>query len=334
MCAAAYTGGMKARRIGIVGYDGVQALDIAGPADAFSLANVVLDRKSPAYEVVLLAATKGPVATESGVAFYAQTTLARCGLLDTIILPGGGAIRLHPDLRAALGRWLRANAPRTRRVASVCTGTYALAESGLLDGRRATTHWRYARDLQAHRPRVEVDADAIFVKDGKFYTSAGITAGIDLCLAFIEEDLGREIAMQVAREMVVYLRRSGGQLQYSQPLLLQVQSEDRFDDLAQWIHGHLNDDLSVEAIAEHADLSPRHLARKFKSAFGLTPADFVEELRLDEARWLLVNAGDAVEKVAKEVGYANDETFRRAFARRFGVVPSDYRSRFGGASVP
>ncbi len=324
---------MKARRIGIIAYDGVQALDIAGPADAFSLANVVLARKSPAYEVVLLAPTKGPIATESGIAFYAQRTISRSGLLDTIILPGGRALRQHQELRAALARWLRSAAPRARRVASVCTGTFALAESGLLDGRRATTHWRYARDLQEHRPRVNVDADAIFIKDGKFYTSAGITAGIDLCLAFVEEDLGRDIAMAVAREMVVYLRRSGGQLQYSQPLLLQVQAKDRFDDIAQWIHGHLDDDLTVEAIAEHANMSPRHFTRKFKSSFGITPADFVEELRLDEARWLLVNADDAVEKVARDVGYANDETFRRAFTRRFGVVPSDYRTRFGGAAA-
>ncbi|HET6275970.1 MAG TPA: GlxA family transcriptional regulator [Candidatus Cybelea sp.] len=325
---------MKVRRIGIVGYDGVQALDIAGPADSFSLANTVVARKTPPYEVVLLAATKGPLSTESGIAFYAQATLGRCGLLDTIILPGGGAVREHHELRGALARWLRANARRARRVASVCTGTYALADSGLLDGRRATTHWRYAHDLQEHRPRVNVDADAIFVKDGKYYTSAGITAGIDLCLAFIEEDLGRDVAMAVAREMVVYLRRSGGQLQYSAPLLLQVKGKDRFDDVAQWIRGHLNDDLSVEAIAEQASLSPRHFTRKFKAAFGITPADFVEELRLDEARWLLVNAADPVEQVAKDVGYANDETFRRAFVRRFGVVPSDYRSRFGGAAEP
>jgi transcriptional regulator GlxA family with amidase domain len=325
---------MKVRRIGIVGYPGVQALDVAGPADAFSLTNVILARKPAPYEVVLLAAKKGPIATESGLAFYAHATLARCGLIDTIIVPGGRAIRVHSELRNTIARWLRNNAPRARRVASVCTGIYALADSGLLDGRGATTHWRYARDLQQRRPRLNVNADAIFVKDGKYYTSAGITAGIDLCLAFIEEDFGREIAMQVAREMVVYLRRSGGQLQYSQPLLLQVEAKDRFDDIGQWIRGHLNEDLTVEAIAERTNLSPRHFARKFKSAFGITPADFVEELRLDEARWLLVNAGDAVEKVAKDVGYPNDETFRRAFTRRFGVVPSDYRGRFGGIAPP
>jgi transcriptional regulator GlxA family with amidase domain len=322
---------MKVRRIGIIGYEGAQALDIAGPADVFSLANDAVARKPAPYEVVLLGVKKGPIPTESGVAFHAGATLARSGLLDTIVVPGGREMRERSELRATLARWLRENAPRARRVASVCTGIYALADSGLLDGRNATTHWRFARDLQEHRPRINVNPDAIFVKDGKYYTSAGITAGIDLCLAFIEEDFGRDVAMQVAREMVVYLRRSGGQLQYSQPLLLQVRAKDRFDDIAQWMRGHLNDDLTIEAIAEHANLSPRHFTRKFKFAFGITPAEFVEELRLDEARWLLVNGDDAVEKVANDVGYSNDDTFRRAFTRRFGVVPSDYRHRFGGA---
>ena len=238
---------MKSRRIGIIGFDGVQALDVAGPADVFGLANDVLARKPAAYEVVLLGVKKGPIVTQTGILLYANATLAQSGLLDTIIVPGGAGLRLHPEVRSSLVRWLQANALRMRRVASVCTGVYALADSGLLDGRSATTHWRYARDLQERRPRVKVDADAIFIKDGKYYTSAGITAGIDLCLAFIEEDFGRELAMNVAREMVVYLRRSGGQLQYSAPLLLQVQAKDRFDDIAQWIRGHLNEDLTLEA---------------------------------------------------------------------------------------
>jgi transcriptional regulator GlxA family with amidase domain len=320
---------MKSRRIGIVAFDGVQALDVTGPGDVFSLANEVLARKPAAYEVALLGVKKGRITTQSGIALYANASLAQSGLLDTIIVPGGVGVRLHSEVRTTLARWLRANALRMRRVASVCTGIYALADSGLLDGRSATTHWRFARHIQELRPRINVDADAIFIKDGKYYTSAGITAGIDLCLAFIEEDFGRELAMHVAREMVVYLRRSGGQLQYSAPLHLQVQAKAGFDDIAQWIRGHLNEDLTVEAISEHANLSPRHFTRKFKAEFGITPADFVEELRLDEARWLLVNASDAVEKVAKDVGYSNDETFRRAFARRFGVVPSDYRNRFG-----
>jgi transcriptional regulator GlxA family with amidase domain len=322
---------MKARRIGIVAYEGVQALDIAGPADVFTIANTLVAAKAPPYAVTLLATRKGPVRTESGLAFYAEATLARCGLLDTIIIPGGHTLREDAPARAELARWLRNNASSARRVASVCTGIYALAESGMLDGRAATTHWRFAADLQRRRQRVKMDQDAIFVKDGKFYTSAGITAGIDLCLAFVEEDFGREAAMQVAREMVVYLKRSGGQLQYSAPLLVQTQAKGRFDDVAQWIRGHLNENLTVEAIAERVNLSPRHFTRKFQTTFGLTPADFVEELRLDEARWLLVNAGDALESVARDVGYSNGDTFRRAFERRFGVAPTEYRRRFGGA---
>jgi transcriptional regulator GlxA family with amidase domain len=324
---------MRTRRIGLVGYDGLQSLDVAGPADAFSIANTLIGGEADAYQVVLLGATKGPIETESGVAFYSGTTLARSGVLDTIIVPGGRVLRLQAELRAALARWLRSHAEEARRVASVCTGIYALAESGLLDGRAATTHWRFTGDVQQRWNRIKMQADSIFVKDGKFYTSAGVTAGIDLCLAFIEEDFGREIALQVAREMVVYLKRSGGQLQYSQPLLLQVQGKSRFDDVAQWIRGHLNEPLTVETIAGHMNLSPRHFTRKFRSTFGITPADFVEELRLDEARWLLVNADDPIDAVAGEVGYSGGDTFRRAFERRFGVVPSEYRRRFGGTAV-
>jgi transcriptional regulator GlxA family with amidase domain len=321
---------MKVRRIGIVGFDGVQALDIAGPADAFTIANSLVAAKAPPYEVVLVGAKKGPIAAESGISLYAGTTLSRCGLLDTIIIPGGRTLRLAPGVRTELARWVRDNATRARRVASVCTGIYVLAESGLLEERAATTHWRFAADVQERWNRVKMNADAIFIKDGKYYTSAGVTAGIDLCLGFIEEDFGKEIAMRVAREMVVYLKRSGGQLQYSQPLHLQTEATSRFDDIVQWVRGNLSEDLTVEAIAERANLSPRHFTRKFLASFGITPADFVEELRLDEARWLLVNAGDSIDKVADDVGYASDDTFRRAFERRFGVVPTEYRKRFGG----
>jgi transcriptional regulator GlxA family with amidase domain len=322
---------MKLRRIGIIGYDGVQALDVAGPADVFSIANTAIAAKAPRYEVLLLAAKKGPIATESGIRFHADVTLSRCGLLDTVIIPGGRALRQDTPARHELTRWLREAAPRARRVASVCTGIYALANSGLLDGRAATTHWRFAGDVQARWKGVKMNADAIFVRDGKYYTSAGITAGIDLCLNFIEEDFGRDLAMRVAREMVVYLKRSGGQLQYSQPLLVQTQAKGRFDEVAQWIRGHLSEDLTVEAMAERVNLSPRHFTRKFRTTFGITPADFVEELRLDEARWLLVNADDVLENVASDVGYSNGDTFRRAFERRFGVAPTEYRKRFGGA---
>lgn len=322
---------MRVRRVGILAYDGLQALDVAGPADVFTIANRMLRHRATPYEVLLLGARKGRVATESGVSFYADQRWARCGPLDTIVVPGGRALRQQPKMRVEIAEWLLGNAGQARRVASVCTGLYALAESGLLNGRAVTTHWRFARDVQERWPKVRVTADEIFVRDGKYYTSAGITAGIDLCLALVEEDFGNEIALEAARDMVVYLKRSGGQLQYSQPLQLQTQARGQFGDIISWIRGRLREDLTVETLAEHADLSPRHFNRKFKSVFGLTPADFVEELRLDETRWLLVNTNDPLESVAQDVGYRSDDTFRRAFERRFGVSPSEYRKRFAGS---
>lgn len=320
---------MKTRRIGIVGFDDVQALDVTGPADTFAAASQIAGGKTPVYEVVLLGLNKGRVRTQSGIHFYADATLSNAGLVDTIVIPGGKGIRTDRAIRTRIASWLRTAAPKARRVASVCTGVYALAEAGLLEGRTATTHWCYAADVRAKWNSIGINADAIFVKDGKYYTSAGITAGIDLCLAFVEEDCGQDVALKVARELVVYLKRSGGQLQYSQPLALQTQAKEHFGDIAGWIRGHLGENLTIESIAEHANLSPRHFTRKFKDLVGITPADFVEELRLDEARWLLVNAGDSIAKVAENVGYSSDDTFRRAFERRFGVAPTEYRERFG-----
>ena len=324
---------MKVRRIGILAYDGMQALDVAGPADVFTTANYVLQHKTPPYEVLLLGTRKGALRTESGLSYYVGDTLPEAGLLDTIIVPGGSSLRLEPKVRTAVANWLRERARLARRVVSVCTGIYGLAESRLLDGRTVTTHWRFARDVQERWKAIRVDADAIFVKDGKFYTSAGITAGIDLSLALVEEDHGSEIALSVARELVVYLKRSGGQLQYSQPLLLQTRAKGKFGDIASWIRGNLDEDLTVEALAERAQLSPRQFNRKFKAFFGVTPAEFVQELRLDEARWLLVNSDSSMDDLAEDVGYRSDDTFRRAFERQFGVAPGEYRKRFGGTAV-
>ncbi len=324
---------MKVRRIGIIGYDGVQALDVTGPADVFASANTLLRREPAPYEVRLFALRKGPILTEAGISLYADATLAQSGLLDTIIIPGGCGARLKPKVRAALSKWLQQHGTQARRIVSVCTGLYVLAESGLIDGRVATTHWRFASDVQERWKNIRIDADAIFLKDGKYYTSAGITTGIDLALALVEEDFGNEIALAVARELVVYLKRSGGQLQYSQPLLHQTQARGRFDDIASWIRGHLDEDLTVERLAEHAGLSPRHFNRKFKATFGITPADLVEEIRLDEARWLLLNTEAEIQNLAKDVGYRSDDSFRRAFERRFGVNPAEYRKRFGAESA-
>jgi transcriptional regulator GlxA family with amidase domain len=216
----------------------------------------------------------------------------------------------------------------------VCTGIYGLAPTGLLDGRNAATHWAFADDVQRRFPKVRVDRDALFRKDERFYTSAGITAGIDLALAMVEEDLGPEAALAAAREMVVYLKRSGGQNQYSEPLRFQVESTDRFADVAAWIPTHLRGDLSVEGLARRACLSVRQFARAFKERFEVTPGAFVEEARLTEACRRLAARRSNIEAVARSVGYASDDAFRRAFERRFGVSPRDYRRRFNLVSKP
>jgi transcriptional regulator GlxA family with amidase domain len=217
---------------------------------------------------------------------------------------------------------------------SICTGISGLAPSGLLDGRRATTHWRYAADVARHFPAIRLEPDRLFIKDGPLYTSAGITAAIDLTLALIEEDYGATLALAVARDLVVYLRRDGGQQQYSAPLQFQARAIDRFAELSCWMASHLDADLSVEALAARAALSPRQFARKFKSVFGMSPAERVETLRLDAAREHLTSSPAPVEAIARIVGFRSDDAFRRAFDRRFGLSPSDFRRRFTTTSSP
>ena len=265
--------------------------------------------------------------SESGVLFKPHTTLSSVPKLDTLIIPGGRGLR-HPATQKAVAEWVKGQAGKFRRVATVCTGVYGLAPTGLLDGRRVTTHWRFARAFAEQFPRLRVDASALFIKDGPFYTCAGVTAGIDLALSLIEEDYGPSVALAVARELVVYLKRPGGQDQYSAPLRFQTRSADCFADLAAWMQGHLQDDLSVEALAARARLCPRHFTRRFKNTFGATPGTFVEDLRLGEARERLSMADQRIESVARSVGFRSSDAFRRAFERRYGVNPTSYRQRF------
>ena len=323
------------KTIGIVGYDGVQALDIVGPVDSFSIASAHLASErhdsGPAYEVLVLGPSRCAFVAESGIVIRPHRALEAAPPLDTVIVPGGRALRLQPATNARIAHWLKARAPDIRRVASVCTGIYALAPTGLLDGRRVTTHWRFTGELARLFPKVRVDPDALFIKDGQFYTSAGITAGIDLALALIEEDYGTQIALAVARYLVVYLKRPGGQEQYSEPLRFQMKSSDRFSDLAPWISAHLHQNLSVETLAAKVCLSPRQFTRCFKRAFGVTPGEFVEHMRLDEARRRLSSSGVTIEDVSESIGFASADSFRRAFERRFGIAPSVYRGRFSAA---
>jgi len=320
---------MKPPRIGLIGYDGVQALDLVGPSDAFTIAMTADDagKLQPCYEVIIIGLTDKIFRAESGVLFQPHTSLRNAPPIDTLIIPGGVGTRLG-KAGETIARWISNRASGIRRIASVCTGIYALAPTGLLDGREVTTHWRFAADVRQRFPKLKVDHNALFLRDGPFYTAGGITASVDLALALIEDDYGSRVALAVARELVVYLKRSGGQKQYSEPLEFQINATDRFSDLATWMLEHLRSDLSLDALAKRVCLSPRHFARRFKQAFGATPAAFVENIRLDEARRRLTEGRQTIEGVATSVGFGSDDAFRCAFQRRFGVKPSSYRIVF------
>jgi transcriptional regulator GlxA family with amidase domain len=318
----------NSRLIGIVGYPDVMALDVVGAFDAFAIAADMIGGSAPAYRCVLLSPGAEPFAASSGLRFTPDFALGCAPKgIDTVIVAGGGGIR-EPATSAPIAQWLMHRAPRTRRIASVCIGIYGVAPTGLLDGRRVATHWRFALDVARRFPALLVDPDAIFVEDGPFWTSAGITAGIDLALALIEADHGSEVALQVAREMVVYLKRDGGQTQFSAPLRFQVAARDRLGDLVAWMVAHPHNHLTVEALAERVGGSPRNLTRRFVNSFGLPPGRVIEILRLDEARRRLVTTRGSIEGVARSVGFHSADVFRRAFERRFKITPRAYRNRF------
>ena len=257
-----------------------------------------------------------------------QSGLDACrGPIDTLVVAGGrGARAAGRDER--LIAWLRLAARRSRRVTSVCTGAFLLARAGLLDGRRATTHWAACGALARTFPSIEVDPDPIFVRDGNVYTSAGVTAGIDLALALVEEDLGRRASLDVARQLVLFVRRSGGQAQFSAGLAGQAAERPSLRELQDWIGDHLDEDLSVAALAARAYMSPRNFARVFAREVGTTPAAYVESLRLERARMLLETTDLQLEEIAARCGFGTVETLRRAFGRRLHVSPSGYRDRF------
>jgi transcriptional regulator GlxA family with amidase domain len=327
MNLAGRSSGAKVRRIGFVGFRHAVALDIVGPMEAFSFASETGRGQGPRYRCLVLGPNRRPFVTESGLVIRPHCALADAPALDTLVIPGGWGLR-DPRISKPIVSWLRTSARGIRRIASVCTGIYALAATGLLDGRRTATHWRFAEDVARRFPKLTVDADAIFVRDGPFYTSAGVTAGMDLALALIEEDHGSRLAIQVAREMVVHHKRAGGQQQYSEPLRYQAEHGDRLGELASWLTSNLTHDLSVETLARRACLSARHFSRRFKEAFLTTPADFVERARLDEGRRRLALASRSLSQVADSVGFGSADAFRRAFTRRFGVTPGAYRRSF------
>jgi transcriptional regulator GlxA family with amidase domain len=324
------------RRVAMLVFPGFQVLDATGPLEVFSAANdAARDRGGavPPYEITVVAREAGPVRTSAGYELVAQRGIAALRApLDTLLVAGGtGTAQAVAD--RALVRWIARQAPRARRIASVCTGAFLLAEAGLLDGLRATTHWSAAALLQQRHPKLRVDADSIYVREGRVWTSAGVTSGMDLALALVEEDLGREIALAVARRLVLFVKRPGGQSQFSAQLGAQIAERAPLREIQAWIAEHPADDLSVEALARRAGMSPRNFARAFASEVGRTPGRFVEDARVERARRRLEESDDAVEAIAADCGFGSAETLRRAFLRTLRVGPNAYRSRFRRARV-
>ena len=310
----------------------VQALDVTGPLEVFALANRLSPGPAPRYELSVLAAEAGAVSTSSGLSLLAGRGIRQAtGPVDSLLIAGGQGTRAAMR-DARLVSWIRRTAPRARRVASVCSGAFLLGEAGLLDGRRATTHWAVCEALQRRYPTARVEADPIFVRDGKVSTSAGVTAGMDLALELVEEDGGRDLALAVARWLVMFLRRPGGQSQFSVQLRVQVAERRGLRDLQSWIAEHLGDELSVSALAHRAHMSPRNFARAFRREIGATPAAYVEAQRVEAARRLLETADLSVAEVAAACGFGRVETMHRAFRRGVRVSPGQYRRHFRAAS--
>jgi transcriptional regulator GlxA family with amidase domain len=318
------------RRVVLVAFPDVQALDVTGPSEVFSLAARLSGAR---YSLELVASEGGPLACSSGVRLVAERALAQTrGRFDTLVVAGGQGVSEAERDEELIG-WLRRAAGRSRRVASVCTGAFLLARAGLLEGRRATTHWAACGTLQRRYPTVRVETEPIFVRDGNVYTSAGVTAGIDLALALVEEDLGSRAALEIARALVLFVRRPGGQRQFSTSLAGQTAERPSLRELQEWITDHLHEDLSVPALAERAFMSERNFARVFRREVGISPASYVESLRVERAKLLLQSAPLSVQEVGRRCGFGTVETMRRSFARAVGASPADYRSRFQ-ASAP
>lgn len=325
------SGKPKPRTVVIVALPRVQLLDVAGPLDVFAEANVQAGHQ--AYVLLVAGAEPGPIHSSSGVRLMPDRIIDR-GFqesIDTLLIAGCPHAADVPA-GGVMTDWLRRRATKTRRFGSVCSGAFFLAAAGLLDGRRVTTHWAVADRLAEKYPSVTVDRDAIYVTDGKLRTAAGVTAGLDLALALVEEDLGRETAMKVASQLVMFFKRPGGQMQFSRKGETVPAGRAALQELQRWVAANPGLDHSVASLAARMDISPRHFARLFRAEVGITPATWVEEARVNAARRLLELGNEAPKQVALHCGFADADTLRRAFARHVGVTPAEYRKRF--ARIP
>ncbi len=322
------------KRIHILIFDRCQIVDATGAAGVFGSANDVAKKAGYAklpYDIKFIAPETNQVKTSAGVSLYADYILGEhMPSADTFICPGGkGTHTLITDSK--ITKAIKRISNRARRVVSVCTGAFILAEAGILNGRRAATHWAYCDKLAKDYPAINVDPDPIFVKDGNVYTSAGVTAGMDLALALIEEDIGRDNALEVAREMVMFFKRPGSQAQFSTHLSAQMAPPGNIRDLQLWLLDNLGEDIDVDVLAEKSSMSPRTFYRKFKKSTGLTPARFISQSRLDAARRLIEESPIQIKAIAAKCGFGDVERMRRAFQKDFGISPDDYRRRFASS---
>ncbi len=317
-----------AKTVYVLAFANAQVLDVTGPLQVFASANDLLRQQGlPApYVATVIADPGGPVPTSSGLALLAEPLPAPDAPSDTLIISGGWGVYAAAR-EPHLVQWVAQQAGRSRRVASVCTGAFLLAASGWLDGRRVVTHWTRCEQLAREYPQLQVEANPIFINDGAVWTSAGVTAGIDLALALVEQDLGRGVALEVARHLVVFLKRPGGQSQFSVTLALQ-QDGNRFDDLHAWIAENLAMDLGIPTLALQAGMSERSFVRHYRADTGQTPARAVELIRIETARRLLADTTLAIKRIAAQCGFGSEETLRRGFLRAMGVTPQAYRERF------
>lgn len=324
-----HAGEVAPRRVVFVIFDGFQPLDLVGPHEVFHHASVVAEE--PGYVCQVAAAAAGPVHGVSGLPVHARCSVGDLDMagIDTLIAVGGSGVDTARGDRR-LVEWIAAAGRTARRVSSVCSGVFLLGAAGLLEGRRVTTHWSRAEQLAREHPEAVVDCDPIFIRDGRVWSSAGVTAGMDLALAMVEDDLGREVAHAVACELVLYLRRPGSQSQFSVPLWSSQPSSDPIRAAVSAVHADPGARHGIAELAAHARLSPRHLQRRFTAEVGVPPATYVERVRIEAARRALVDGDDPVEAIAGRCGFGTAETLRRAFHRHLGIPPSGYRDRFRG----
>lgn len=316
-------------RVVLLAYDDMNLLDLCGPLQALSTATRRHSgHGTPLYETIVASAEGGLITTSAGLPVMTTAIAALEGLpIDTLIAPGGCKGQEF-YAAPALVNWIARQAPHVRRVCSVCTGAFLLAAAGQLQGKRAATHWEWANRLRQQHPKVDVDADKIFIKDGAVWTSAGVSAGIDLTLALIEEDYGHHIAIETARQLVMFIKRTGGQSQFSVPLAAQAHEGGRFDELHAWVAANLHEDLTVGRLAEQAGMGSRTFARSYTSQLGRTPAKMVEAMRLEAACRALEKTALPLKTIAANTGYVQEQNLRRVFQRQLGISPGQYRSRF------